>query len=230
MTRKGRLALCLLVVATVLAGAVALFFFFPGLLPISADSRRDSLNQEEIARLRTGDVVLRKGVSSASDLITSLVGEGFGLSHCGLIVLRDGKPWVIHTLNGSLTGMDGVQTQSLHDFFSLTAPDTLVLVRPKMEAAGIALSLEAAEGFLATAQPFDNAYNLEDRSQLYCSELLTSIFESGGLFVPGQDYPKIYQYLSFSLFFDSRYFEPILSHNSAATAQGTARGFLFPLE
>jgi len=202
-----------LIVTAALVGAAALFLTVPGLLPRPDGGPRDGFSAAELAMIKPGDVILRKGVGIASDMIVISLGGGVKVSHCALVREQEGQLWVVHTLNGTLTGVDGVQSQVIENFNRYSDVDTLVVLRPKVTATQKADYLAQVEVLLSKNVPFDNAYDLDNRDKMYCSELLLDVFQKSGFYHTTTRYPMFLRWLSFTMFLDKQYFDVVINHN-----------------
>ena len=189
----------------------------PGVLPRSAPGPRDGFSPAERALLQPGDIVLRRSVGLTGDLIVRLMHDETGISHGAMVldVRSNGHIILIQSINASLSGVDGVQTQDLGDFSAFNAMDSLVVVRPRWPDARRLAALHAAEQLLARHVPFDNNYKWADHSALYCSELLWYVLELSGWQPSGLQPALQKNLLSFRSFLDPVYFQVLISHNPA---------------
>lgn len=206
-------------ILAILVTGIGTLLVFPGLLPRPTGGERDTFSLEETALLQPGDLVLRKGVGTPSDLIVTFMNDHTGVSHCAM-VLESGPQGVLllHSINQSLSKTDGVQIQELTEFNQNTRPESLVVVRPLIDSVRRERLLALSETYLRAAIPFDNGYNLSDRSSLYCSELFIELYESTGWWRGTVDgtYPN-YRFsgplVNFRTFLNPAYFRVIISHN-----------------
>jgi len=220
VNRFWRIVIVLSGIAAVLAGTAVLFCNQPGIIPRPTTGARDGFSVEEMAQIEDGDIVLRKGVGTISDFIVIGLGGGLNVSHCAMVVRHADGPWAVHTLNGSLTGVDGVQSQPVSEFNRYTEPGTLAVLRPlwkNAEQKGRAIA--KLQELLKANIPFDNNYNLEDRSRLYCSELLVQAMESAGFYPKNFKYDNVMGVLSFTMFMDPSRYKLVLSHNPGVRAR-----------
>ena len=212
----------LLALTFLLLGASALFLVRqPGCLPRPSNGDRDSFSIAESSLLRPGDLILRRGSSIASDLIVTVLQDGSGLSHCALVMANNGKEIsLLHSVNASFGGADGVQVTQLAAFNRNSLPHSLVVLRPLATAAELHAIETMAENFRDHPAAFDNDFDLSDRRSLYCSELMVSIFEAAGWWPPTRNglsplYRMTGKMLNFQTFLTSGRFRVIISHNPA---------------
>jgi hypothetical protein len=200
-----------------LVAAAAFLWLRPAALPRPSGFEPDVFTPAELALVQAGDLVFRRGPGLPSDLIVSYLHDGTGLSHGAMVVPGDDTPgWkVVQSINGSFTGMDGVQTQGLARFCRDNLPGSLVLVRPLWPAGARDAALSKAAELLAAAVPYDNRYDFADRSALFCTELLWVLVAETGWTAGGPEPAMEDGLLSFRSFLDRRWFQVVASHNPA---------------
>jgi len=171
--------------------------------PFKADTSVFSLIQE-------GDILLRQGQGPLSTHIVRFMDENRSLSHCGIVCNYNNKLTVIHCISKELSGIDGVQTQSLHDFFADVADSNIAIVRPKLDSIQRSNFVNHAKRYLTKQVKFDNNFNFKDTSQLYCSELVYYSYTNGTKKNPF-DFKKtdIVDLMKFDSFFKESYFTTI---------------------
>jgi hypothetical protein len=222
---RRRLSLPLVLLAPVLsvAASLSLIWLFPGLLNLGQTHSADALSPAEKRLLEAGDLILIRGTGYTGDLILLALAEPVGLSHCGIIVLRETGPWVIHTISPGLSGIDGVQAHTLDGFTDLSRAASVIVVRPRWGVApaastpGASVALRA-QLYLDQAVPFDNVFDFEKRDKLYCTELLYQVLADGG-FWNGRNAPVLKGgVLGFNTFLDPESFTVIINHQEQALA------------
>jgi uncharacterized protein YycO len=173
-----------------------------------------SLSQNEINKLKDGDIILRRGFGMVSDLIVTTMNEEYDISHCAIIVKDNNHFKVIHTVSQSLSEFDGVQSQTLSRFISDSKENSIIVVRLK----GISDSSisQRAKYFLSKKLPFDHDFDINDSSKLYCTELIWKVIKDSykiDIFenqLKGQDKKNQYR---FSALMDSNRFDIIINHH-----------------
>lgn len=139
------------------------------------NSAWDHLDENELSILHPGDIILRRGKSFASEIITKLLKTPLNVSHCGLIVEYNNVYSVIHSVSRSLSDCDGIQIESLSDFLLDSQPQSNIVVRYKGSQQQIDCYIEEAFRLLALGLPFDNDFELDNGENLYCTELFWEI-------------------------------------------------------
>lgn len=147
---------------------------------------------------------MRRGYGLVSDLIVARLKDSVDLSHCGILsVDSTGSFQVIHSLSKSVSKFDGMQICSLQEYVQDARPESLLAVRHK-EIDGELIEARAL-AYLEQAIPFDHAFNLNDSSAFYCSELpIQIIFNlTGYRLASGSSIPP------FSIFLNDDFFKVI---------------------
>lgn len=154
--------------------------------------------------LKSGDIILRKSYGLISDIIVAQLNDTLDVSHCGIIVTdSSGSFMVIHSLSKKVSDVDGVQICSLEDFLNDSQLKTVRVVRYKSaDSYKIAI---AANDYLSRKVPFDEDFNPNDTTALYCSELPVVIIRK----CFNQDVSKGFNMPKFSMFLQDNYFRKI---------------------
>jgi len=144
----------------------------------------DRIKQEDIVILDTllfesGDVLMRHGDSFISDYIAKSFPESHSMSHCGILVQDEGVWKVIHSISGQISGVDGIRIEKANSFMANASNNNVILVKPKFHIDKQLIS-QLAWKYLKLKPEFDHAFNLNDRSKLYCSELVRAVYLEAG--------------------------------------------------
>lgn len=122
--------------------------------------------QYDIGVLEDGDFLFRRGRSLRS--LAVLRTGGSGLSHVGIIVHIDERPFVAHAPPGE----SGSRLEPIEAFLAPdVAADAALFRRASLPADARAEIAAAARALALEGRPFDNALDLSDTSALYCTEL-----------------------------------------------------------
>ncbi len=196
-------------------GVILAFFllFFPGLLPKDSTSPRDTFSPQELEQLKEGDILLQAGIGLACDTIILALREPSALTHSGVLFQKNGVWRIAHSVNSSMGGINGVHSITLESLFNETRQTSLIVVRPRFSSSQLDLFLDTVRGYLQAQTPFDNLYNFDDSSALYCSEfVIKSLIEAG--MEPLRE-SLLFQgpFIRFETLLQERFFNPILSHN-----------------
>jgi hypothetical protein len=161
-------------------------------------------------KIADGDFIMRKGNGPLSFHIMNSTKEEY--SHCGIIVKENNKWRVIHSIGGSVAegSEDGVQIIDLDLFVKDAADSMLYICRPAFQdSLGIKIKQKAYE-YLDTKAPFDHSFDLFDKNEIYCSELIFYILRD----ITGKNQMKIRKkedayILLYSTFFEEDKYTPI---------------------
>ncbi|MEI6853550.1 MAG: YiiX/YebB-like N1pC/P60 family cysteine hydrolase [Bacteroidota bacterium] len=173
-----------------------------------------TLSPEEYDKIQDGDIILRHGYGLVSDLIVEQLKEKYDLSHCAIVVKTDTGLAVIHSVSSSVSNVDGVQAQDLKSFIEESHYNSVVVIRykPRINKPNSAISTRAKD-YLRKQIPFDNAFDINDSSQFYCTELLWKVIlnEYGDDIMAGKNNVRK-DHLRFDTFLDTTRFQIIINH------------------
>ena len=120
-----------------------------------------SAQDAPITDVREGDVIFQTSQSSQSPLIQ--IGTRSHITHCGIIVMRDGRPYVLETLKTLvLTPLDKFIARGKDDKYWLKRSDKENI---KIDYAHY------------LGKPYDLAFSF-DNDIYYCSELVYDIYKN----------------------------------------------------
>ncbi|NTW56256.1 MAG: hypothetical protein HGB20_04335 [Chlorobiaceae bacterium] len=146
--------------------------FFGLMLPVSGATEGSLRNQQVLHRAvyacRDGDLVFRYGNGFWSPYFRDASTVHKRFSHTGVIVFRNGLPWVVHSDAHSMTGIGKVHLVRLDEFLSGASDYAFY----RLDAPGnVRLRIaQAASSYIG--RPFDTEFDARDASKLYCSELV----------------------------------------------------------
>ena len=109
--------------------------------------------------VREGDVIFQTSLSQQSPLIK--MGTRSTITHCGVVVMKDGKPYVLET-------QKTLVLTPLKKFIARGKDGKYWHKRPKLDNIKIKYS-----GYLA--KPYDLAFKF-DNGKFYCSELIYDVY------------------------------------------------------
>lgn len=174
------------------------------------------LSSNEIAQIQDGDIILRHGFGFVSDMIVEKLGETYDLSHCAIVCKDSTSLFVIHSVSSSVSPYDGVQSQELEPFIRDSKKNSVIIVRykPKDKSrSNKGISLRARE-YLKKQVPFDHSFDINDSSELYCTELpWKCILNEFGDDILMDRYNRRKDHMRFDSFLDTSRFEIIINHH-----------------
>lgn len=142
-------------------------------------------NDLPLKQLRDGDLVFRCGVSVESHAVMDMDKTQGKYSHIG-IAINDGDKWcVVHAVPGeNVDGVDRVKIEPIDTFFLTTRAVHGALMRlngcdkhAAQQAARVAKSYIGVE--------FDDHYDWNDSTRLYCTELVYRAYKKVGVDLRG---------------------------------------------
>lgn len=186
------------------------FLYSEPISSLAAFSRLDSLTFQD------GDLILRQGRSFVSAMIARAFPDSEQMSHCGILLQEQGQWQVLHSISGQIDDRDGIRMDKLEDFLLQAKPDMAIHISPKFKVNRPGI-VQAARFYLAARTPFDHDYDLSDRTELYCSELVRAAYLDAGA-------PDVFSYLhlagkdlvDFASFFDQQHWQISLPKPGAA--------------
>lgn len=120
-----------------------------------------------VSLLQTGDVVLRMGTGAQSMLLSRLNKTDKRFSHCGLVVVENGYPFVYHCIGGEDNPDARLKRDSAKRFFSPRHNTALGIARYSVDTEsekGVILS------YYNRRPRFDLNFDLATDDALYCTE------------------------------------------------------------
>jgi hypothetical protein len=171
----------------------------------------NSLPNSIITILKGGEIILRKGDGILSSQLIQILDEEIPLSHCGMIIKSDTSFYVIHAISDEYKGRDGVQPCNLQHFVACAIDSSIIIVRPNFPDSILVNMQKQAKKFVQLNKTFDYAFNLDDTTQYYCTELLKHIFVNTVEedIYPTRKLPNGFDNLYFIDFFNEKYFVPV---------------------
>lgn len=168
---------------------------------------------EEIEKLEEGDIILRRGYGLVSDMIVETLTEEYPISHCGIICKRGDEFIVVHTISSSISDFDGMQDHNLKTFIFQSKKNSVIVTRLKLPKDIRKKVCQKALYYLDKRIPFDHAFDINDSSFFYCSELLWRIIRTEAnidIFSSRNIIEK--KHLYFSHFYCPEFFDIIVNH------------------
>lgn len=134
------------------------------------------------SHLQDGDLLFRLGTGYAGRVVSSLDRVG-NYSHVGIVVDVDGEWRVVHAVpyEPEFKGdIDRVKCEELESFLGRYSNSDFGLYRVQIEAHKKSGVVRHALRLSEKMVPFDHDYNLEDTTQLYCTELVEYLYSLVG--------------------------------------------------
>lgn len=132
-------------------------------------------------KLRTGDLVFRRGMGMRSYAVISADREG-RYSHVGMVVDSSGVQLVVHAVpdEPDFDGdIDRVKKSTLEQFFSTDHAVIGEVLRPQDSARATCAASIAWRAYCCRL-PFDHNYDDSDTTSMYCTELVVHALRGAG--------------------------------------------------
>lgn len=128
--------------------------------------------------LRDGDIIFRRGGSAMSFFVRAIDTKGF-YTHIGIIVEIKDEFYALHSVPDEAPkgDFDRVKMEPLNDFFEGTKALNGAVYRTQLSADELTIVTDEILRFHANKVPFDDSYNIEDSTEIYCTELLVRSFD-----------------------------------------------------
>jgi hypothetical protein len=135
--------------------------------------------------LKNGDLVFRKGRSLESFAVC-LADKEKDFSHVGLVILRNGIPFVIHAVPGESDGVkDFIKLEKVEAFLSTEKASAFAVYRPGFDTEIRDRVCKVALQFYTSKCTFDYEYDIKTESKLYCTELILKAYREAGVELSG---------------------------------------------
>jgi len=134
------------------------------------------------ARIEDFDIILSKGQSVQSKLISLFKLSTKDYSHIGIMIKDNEEVFVLHsTPDGTKT--NGIRYDDLQTFINLSSVSEYMVLRHNDLSFCFRQKLKLEFDRYKTIQaPFDYDFNNFEHKKIYCSELVWLIFKDAGLF------------------------------------------------
>ena len=133
--------------------------------------------------LRNGDLAFRCGTSIESHIVTGIDGENGPYSHIGLVVNMDGEWFVAHAVPGENEPNEPeyLKLDSINVYYRGDRAKLGAIMRVTEDSAACATATAYALWAVDARKEFDNAFDWEDTTLLYCTELVQQAYLHSGI-------------------------------------------------
>jgi len=122
--------------------------------------------------LKTGDLVLRNGIDATSDLLRQMNQTDKTYSHCGLVIIEHGYPFVYHSIGGEDNPDASLRRDSASFFFSPYNNLNFGIARYDIDSAVKEKMKEIVWTYYREKVKFDMDFDLKTDDRLYCAEFV----------------------------------------------------------
>lgn len=125
-----------------------------------------------ISILRSGNIVLRRGLGADSYMLSQMNRKDKTYSHCGIVMIENGYPFIYHAIGGEDNPDQRLRRDSASYFFSPRNNDGIAVVNYALTQEENSRLRTVVAAFYAARPRFDMKFDLATDDQLYCSEFV----------------------------------------------------------
>lgn len=130
--------------------------------------------------LQTGDIVLRTGADATSHALRAMNQKNKTFSHCGIVSIEDGQPWIYHSIGGEENPDARIRRETPGHFFAPQSNEGGGACRYQLTEAQKAGIARIAQQWYREGRTFDMEFDLATDTQLYCAEFIYKAFIRAG--------------------------------------------------
>jgi len=125
-----------------------------------------------IRSLRSGDVIVRTGSGPGSELMALMNTKNKTYSHCGLVIIENGNPFVYHCIGGEENPNATMRRDSAALFLSAAHSLGFGIIRYDLSSQQLQRLAHIVNSFYSKHPKFDLCFDLKSNDRLYCSEFV----------------------------------------------------------
>lgn len=162
------------------------FYFLLLFTLVSCKPRPEYRSLPENVQLRSGDLAFRLGNSIESAAVVT-ADRSTTFSHVGIVVFTDNDWHIVHAVPGEAEkgAQDTMKMDTIPLFFRSDRARKCAIYRLPVPDSIAGKAAMSALGFYQRRLLFDAAFNLEDTTQMYCTELIYHAYRQYGIDVSG---------------------------------------------
>lgn len=143
--------------------------------------------------LKNGDLALRCGTSIESHVVTGVNGENGPYSHIGIVVEVDGQWFVAHAVPGENERGEPeyVKLDSISVYYGRDRAKLGCIMRVTDDSTACSTATGYALWAVEAKKVFDNSYDMDDTTQLYCTELVQRAYLRAGIDLAEDRHTKV---------------------------------------
>ena len=122
--------------------------------------------------LQTADLLVRRGDDMTSYMLSQLNNKDKTYSHCGVVVVEDGYPFVYHSIGGEDNPDGVIRRDSAHHWCSPANNHGFAGYRYNMADSTKVKLVSVIQSYYTEGRMFDMAFDLATDDRLYCSEMI----------------------------------------------------------
>ncbi len=125
-----------------------------------------------VALLRSGDLVMRTGADVISYMLCQMNQEQKKYSHCGLVMIEHGYPFVYHSIGGEDNPNEKLRRDSANFFFSPANNLGFGIARYDADSTHLSMLGKVVRRLYKEGHRFDLKFDLSTDDRLYCAEFV----------------------------------------------------------
>ncbi len=144
----------------------------PSYNAVSARVWNNRMVDSAVHLLRSGNIVLRMGRGADSYLLSQMNRRDKTYSHCGIVMVEQGYPFVYHSIGGEDNPDERLRRDSAAFFFSPEHNMAIALVDYREDSATLHRLNNIVTEYYRARPKFDLQFDLKTDDQLYCAEFV----------------------------------------------------------
>jgi hypothetical protein len=136
----------------------------------SANPYNKQLVDSGVRTLRTGDLVVRTGADITSYIFSQLNHEDKTYSHCGIVIIENGYPFIYHSIGGEDNPDQVLRRDSASFWFSPANNLGFGVVRYTISNHQVDAITSVTRQIYKEKRKFDMDFDLNTDDRLYCAE------------------------------------------------------------
>lgn len=125
-----------------------------------------------VSLLRTGYIVLRRGLGADSYMLAEMNRRNKTYSHCGIVMVEQGYPFIYHSIGGEDNPDERLRRDSANFFFSPRHNTHLAVIRYSLDTVQVSSLKQVVTAYYQQRPRFDMKFDLATDDKLYCSEFI----------------------------------------------------------
>jgi Permuted papain-like amidase enzyme, YaeF/YiiX, C92 family len=125
-----------------------------------------------VSMLHSGDIVLRMGLGADSKLLSGLNSRDQSFSHCGIVFVENGYPFVYHAIGGEDNPDERLRRDSAWFFFSPQNNSDIAVTQFSFDSSQVSALQQVVYDIYKARPRFDMKFDLATDDKLYCSEFV----------------------------------------------------------
>lgn len=136
-----------------------------------------------LEQLKNGDLALRCGTSLESHAVIGVNGENGPFSHIGIVVEVDGEWFVAHAVPGENESGEPeyVKLDPIMVYFGRDRAKLGSIMRVTDDSTACRKATDYAQWAVGAKKVFDNSFDWEDTTRLYCTEMVQRAYLHAGI-------------------------------------------------